>query len=65
MRNTIKVVEIYLQQEYFNYRLNCTIPGAWIAVFNNSHEVAICREWEASTAEDAYAYYEMNHPEFA
>jgi hypothetical protein len=24
-------------------------------------EVAICREWEACTAEDAQAYFEMHH----
>jgi hypothetical protein len=65
MRKQIKITEVYLQQEYFNHRLNCTIPAAWIAVFNNGHEVAICREWEASTAEDAQAYYEMHHVEFA
>ena len=56
MRKQIKITEVYLQQEYFNHRLNCTIPAAW---------VAICREWEASTAEDAQAYYEMHHVEYA
>jgi len=65
MRKQIKITEIYLQHEYFNYRLNCTIPAAWIAVFNNGHEVPVCREWEASTKEDAQAYYEMNNPEYA
>jgi hypothetical protein len=64
MRNN-KIAEIYLQQEFFNQRLNCTIPAAWIAVFANGLEVAICREWEAINAEDAQAYFEMNHPEFA
>ena len=61
MRKQIKITEVYLQAEYFHYRLNCTIPGAWMAVYNNGHEVAIFREWEASTAEDAQAYYEMHH----
>lgn len=65
MRKLFKITEVYLQAEYFNPRLNCTIPAAWVAVFNNGHEVAICREWEASTAEDAQAYYEMHNAECA
>ena len=65
MRKQIKITEVYLQSESFNHRLNCTIPAAWMAVFNNGHEVAICREWEASTPEDAQAYYEMHHVEYA
>jgi hypothetical protein len=65
MRKQIKITEVYLQPEYFLHHLNCTIPAAWMAVFNNGHEVAICREWEASTPEDAQAYYEMHHAEYA
>jgi len=65
MRKQIKITEVYLKPEYFNHLLNCTIPGAWTAVFNNGFEVAICRECEATTAEDAQAYYEMHHAEFA
>jgi hypothetical protein len=65
MRKQIKITEVYLQPEYFHHRLNCTIPAAWMAVFNNGHEVAICREWEASTSEDAQAYYEMHHVDYA
>jgi hypothetical protein len=65
MKNAIRLVEVYLKPEYFHHRLNCTIPAAWIAVFNNGLEVAVCREWEASTPEDARAYYEMNHPTYA
>ena len=60
MRKQIKITEIFLKSEYFNPVLNCTVPGAWTAVFSNGFEVAICREWEASTAEDAQAYYEMH-----
>jgi len=65
MRKQIKITEVYLQAEYFNPQLNSTISAAWIAVFNNGHEVAICREWEASTSEDAQAYYEIHHVEYA
>lgn len=61
MQKQIKIIEVYLKPEYFNHVLNRTISGAWTAVFNNGYEVAICREWEASTSEDAQAYYEMNH----
>ena len=65
MRKQIKITEIYLKSEYFNHVLNCIIPAAWMAVFNNGYEVAICREWEASTPEDAQAYYEMHHVDYA
>jgi hypothetical protein len=65
MRKQIKITEVYFQAEYLHHRLNCTIPAAWMAVFNNGHEVAICCEWEASTPEDAQAYYEMHHAEYA
>lgn len=61
MQKQIKIVEVYLKPEYFNRRLNATIPGAWHAVFDNDLEVAICREWEAVTAKDAEAYYKMHH----
>lgn len=61
MRKQIKITKVFLKPEYFNPVLNCTVPSAWTAVFNNGFEVAICREWEASTAEDAQAYYEMHH----
>jgi len=63
MRKQIKITEIYLQSECFHHHLNCTIPAAWIAVFNNGLEVVICGEWEASNAEDAEAYFQINHAE--
>jgi hypothetical protein len=49
----MKIVEIYCQVEKFNSRLNCTVPGAWIAVYANGIEVAICREYEASSSKEA------------
>jgi hypothetical protein len=49
----MKIVEVYLQQEKFNSRLNCTISGAWIAVYDNGIELAICRDYEASNSKEA------------
>ena len=49
----MQIVEIYCQVEKFNPRLNCTVPGAWIAVYANGIEVAICREYEASSSKEA------------
>jgi len=61
----IKITKVFLKPEYFNNVLNCTVQGVWTAVFNNGFEVPICREWEASTAEDARAFYEMYLAEVA
>jgi len=49
----MKIVEVYLQQEKFNPRLNCTVSGAWVAVYDNGIELAICRDYEASTSKEA------------
>jgi len=49
----MKIVEVYLQQEKFNPRLNCTISGAWVAVYANGIEVPICRDYEASDSKEA------------
>jgi hypothetical protein len=51
----MKIVEVYCQEEKFNPRLNCTVSGAWIAVYNNGIELAICRDYEASSAKEALA----------
>jgi hypothetical protein len=51
----MKIVEVYLQEEQFNPRLNCTVSGAWIAVYDNGIEVAICRDDEASSSKEALA----------
>ena len=44
------MIEIYLVPEFFNPRLNCTVPGAWIAEYPSGATVAICREYEARDA---------------
>jgi hypothetical protein len=49
----MKIVEIYCQEEKFNPRLNCTVPGAWVAVYENGIEVAICRNYQASNSKEA------------
>ena len=49
----MKVLEVYCQEEKFNPRLNCTVPGAWVAVYTNGIEVAICRDYEASSSKEA------------
>lgn len=47
------MIEIYLVPEAFNPRLDCTVPGAWIAEYPSGATVAICREHEARDADDA------------
>ena len=51
----MKIVEVYYQEEKFNPRLNCTVSGAWVAVYDNGIELAICRDYEASSAKEALA----------
>ena len=51
----MKIIEVYLQEEKFNPRLNCTVSGAWVARYENGIEVAICRDYEASTSKEALA----------
>ena len=51
----MKIVEIYLQKEKFNTRLNCTIPSAWLVVYDNGIEVAVCRDYEAFSAKEVLA----------
>ena len=49
----MKIAEIYCQEEKFNPRLNCTVPGAWVAVYENGIEVAICRDYQVSSSKEA------------
>jgi hypothetical protein len=49
----MKIIEIYCQEEKFNPRLNCTVFGAWVAVYDNGMELAICRDYEASNSKEA------------
>jgi hypothetical protein len=49
----MKVLEVYCQEEKFNPCLNCTVPGAWVAVYENGIEVAICRDYQASSSKEA------------
>ena len=51
----MKIVEIYCQEEKFNPRLNCTVSGAWLVVYDNGIEVAVCRDYEASSAKEVLA----------
>jgi hypothetical protein len=51
----MKIVEIYCQKEKFNPRLNCTVSGAWLVVYDNGIEVAVCRDYEASSAKEVLA----------
>jgi hypothetical protein len=53
-QNTPKVVEIYLQRDFYNPRLRATIPGAWIAVYDNGDEVAVCAGHSALTSKQVY-----------
>jgi hypothetical protein len=49
------VREIYLESERYNPRLRCTVPGAWVAEYDNGCTVAICPAHEAATADEARA----------
>lgn len=57
MRTQPKIVEIYFEEEKFNARLNCTVPGAWVAEFDTGTVVAICRDYEANNASEAKRKY--------
>lgn len=35
MLNQIKILDVYLEAEYFNPVCNATIPGAWVAHLSN------------------------------
>lgn len=49
-----KVVEVYLQRDFYNARVKATIPGAWIAVYDNGDEVAVCAGHSALTSKQVY-----------
>lgn len=49
-----KVVEVYLQRDFYNPRLRATIPGAWIAVYDNGDEVAVCAGHSALTSKQVF-----------
>jgi len=49
-----KVVEVYLQRDFYNARLRATIPGAWIAVYDDGNEVAVCAGHSALTSKQVY-----------
>ncbi len=53
------LIEVYLKSEFYNPRVKATIPGAWIAVFDDGIEVAVCRAHEARTGAEAVALYEQ------
>ena len=53
----MKTIEIYLKPEYYNARLRATVPGAWIAVTSHGSEIAICREHEAESEDEARAIF--------
>jgi len=57
MNASNRVVEVYVQNERFNPRIQATVPGAWIAVHANGCEVAICRDYEARDEAHAREIY--------
>lgn len=52
-----RIVETYCVPERYNRVCQATIPGAWVAVFECGMELAICRDYEASTAQAALEIY--------
>jgi hypothetical protein len=57
LQNAPSIVEIYSQQDRYNPRLRATVPGAWIAVYDNGYEVPLCALWEASTPDQARSIF--------
>ena len=49
----MKLTEIYLQAERYNSRVKATIPGWWVAVYDNGTEESICPDYAAKNAEEA------------
>jgi hypothetical protein len=52
----MKVTEIYLQPERYNARIQATIPGAWIAVFDNGDFYPVCADYQASNESEARSF---------
>ena len=46
------IKEIYLQEEFYNPRVQATIPGAWIAVLVNGEQFPVCADYQASDPEE-------------
>lgn len=50
------VIEVWVDKERFNSRVNATIPGAWVATIEEDgmyHDIAIGREHEFKSKADA------------
>ena len=43
----MKIVEIYLQPERYNPRVQATIPGCWMAVRSDGNEYPVCADYQA------------------
>jgi hypothetical protein len=52
----MKVVEVYLDKERFNPRVNATIPGSWVAVLDNGNSFPLCRDYEAYNETEAMKF---------
>jgi hypothetical protein len=49
----MKITEIYLQPERYNARIKATVPGVWMAVYENGYEFPVCPDYKASNEEQA------------
>lgn len=49
----MKLVEIYLQPERYNARIKATVPGWWVATYDNGEEQSICPDYAAADSEKA------------
>jgi hypothetical protein len=49
----MKLVQVYLEPERYNARIKATIPGAWIAVFDNGDECPVCADYQAKNESEA------------
>ena len=51
----MSIVEIYLQPERYNPKVQATIPGCWMAVRSDGNEYPVCAEYSASNASEVFA----------
>jgi hypothetical protein len=54
----MKLVEIYLQPERYNARIKATVPGAWIAVYDNGDSYPVCADYQARNESEARKFIE-------
>lgn len=52
----MNIVEIYLQPERYNPRVEATIPGCWMAVRSDGNEYPVGADYSFNNADEVLAY---------